>query len=210
MLIIGPWISGKSRCADIPDMSTLATIPARRGRRCDVCALPSDARTRIETALAQGMPLSRISRSTGAPSRDSLRRHIASGHLAPQLQQAVERLHGLDATTVTARIVDAARRAREISIEAFAEGDRTNALRAIDTEMRSLAVLSTLGVSSETEAEMAKAYQDTAKAVFVAARQDPAAAEAVASELYDLERGDIAEDLLAQISNPETNREVAS
>lgn len=180
----------------------LATIPARRGRRCEVCSLPTEVRTRVESALAQGVPLSRVARSSDSPGRDSLRRHITSGHLAPAVQQAVERVHGLDSTTVAARIVDAARRAREVSIEAMADGDRAHVLRAIDTEMRSLAVLSTLGVNSETDVEIAQAYQDTARAVFIAARNDSAAAEAVAAELYDVGRGDVAEDLLSQV--PET------
>lgn len=180
----------------------LATIPARRGRRCDVCRLPADVRTRIESALAQGVPLSRIASTLESPGRDSLRRHITSGHLAPTVQADIERLHGLDSTTVAARIVDAARRAREVSIEAMADGDRAHVLRAIDTETRTLAMLSTLGVNSETEAELQQAYKDTARAVFLAVRRDPATAEVIAAELIDIDRSDVAEDLLSQI--PET------
>lgn len=186
-------------------MSTSITpAPARRGRRCEVCSLAPEARIQIESALAQGVSLSRISRTQGAPGRDSIRRHVTSGHLAPAVQAEVERLHGLDSTTIAARIVDAARRAREISIEALEEGDRTVALRAIDTETRTLGMLATMDVTSEADAELAEMFKTTAHAVYLLARRDAATAEAVAAQLEAMHQHPLADDVRDQISNRET------
>lgn len=158
--------------------------------------------------MAQGVSLSRISRTPGAPGRDSLRRHIASGHLAPAIQAEVERLHGLDSTTIAARIVDAARRAREISIEALEEGDRTVALRAIDTETRTLGMLATLDVTNEAEAELAEMFKTTTHAVYLLARRDAATAEAVAAQLEAMHQHTLAEDIRDQF--PESENEVSA
>lgn len=151
--------------------------------------------------MAQGASLSRISRTPGVSSRDSLRRHITSGHLAPAVQAEVERLHGLDSTTIAARIVDAARRAREVSLEAMQDGDRASTLRAIDTETRTLGMLATLGVSSETDVELAEIFKVTTHAVYMLAQRDPATAEAVAAELETMHRPAIAEDIRDQFPN---------
>lgn len=192
---------------DILLMKQLAPAQARRGRRCEVCSLAPEIRTRIESALAQGVSLSRVSRSSDSPGRDSLRRHITSGHLAPAVQAEVERLHGLDSTTIAARIVDAARRAREVSLEAMQDGDRASTLRAIDTETRTLGMLATIGVSSETDAELAEIFKATTHAVYVLAQRDPATAEVVAAQLDSMHRPAIAEDIRDQF--PETKSEIS-
>lgn len=174
----------------------------RRGRRCEVCALSVDDRTRIETALANGVNFSRISReSPFAPSRDSLRRHVLSGHLPEQLQATAERLAGLDETTVAARVLDASRRAREVGREALEAGDRPTALRAIDTELRSLAALGALGITSEADATLEHQLLELARAVYTMVRdgsQSAAISEALAAGLVARGREDIAEDLLSQ------------
>ncbi|WEK62091.1 MAG: hypothetical protein P0Y60_04865 [Candidatus Microbacterium colombiense] len=98
--------------------------------------------------------------------------------------------------------MDAARRAREISLEALEDGDRASALRAIDTEMRTVGMLATMGAVSEVDVELAEMFKATTQAVYRSAhRGEREAVETVAAELYEADRGEIAEDLLDQIPN---------
>jgi stage V sporulation protein SpoVS len=174
-----------------------------RGRRCEVCSLPAKIRTRIEGALAEGQAFSRISRTlTEAPSRDSIRRHVLAGHLPAAVQEVVERAHGLDALAVAGRIADGARRAREAGLEALEAGNVSLALKAIDTEARTLGMLASLGIQREYDADLALGTRDIARAALVAARQHPGVGEAIAAELDRVHRGELADDVRDQI--PET------
>jgi hypothetical protein len=177
---------------------TSPAAPARRGRRCETCALPAEVRTQIETQLAEGWSYSRIARIPGAPSRDGLRRHVESGHLAPELQRAAERAHGLDRVSLAGRFADAARRAREVSLQAAEEGDGPLVLRAIDTETRTLGMLATLGIEREHDADLAVTARDVSHAAILAAQQSPELAEQIAVELDRAGRSDLAEQVLEQ------------
>lgn len=176
------------------------TPTARRGRRCDVCALPAEARTKLETQLAEGMSFSRISRSHSAPSRDSIRRHVTSGHLAPDIADAVARAHGLDVVAVSGRIAEAAQRAREAGLVALEDGDAALALRAIDVETRTLAALAAAGVEREADAIIAADVTTLARAVFALAQADSHVADALTAELDRRGRRDLADDVFAQFS----------
>lgn len=156
-----------------------------------------------------GESISRIARRSDMPSRDSIRRHVLHGHLAPDIAEQVARSHGLDSAAVAQRIADVAQRAREAGLEALEAGDRAGVLRAGDAELRALSALSGLGVELERDAFVADGVRDIARAVFVLARSNPAVAEAVAVQLDSMGRTELAEDLLEQIPETKT-REVAS
>ncbi|WP_295852026.1 hypothetical protein [uncultured Microbacterium sp.] len=183
-------------------MTIAQTTPARRGRRCDVCALPAETRTKLETQLAEGMSFSRISRAHGAPSRDSLRRHVTSGHLAPDIADAVARAHGLDVVAVSGRIAEAAQRAREAGLLALEDGDAALALRAIDVETRTLAALAAAGVEREADAIVAASAMDLARALYTVARADAHVADALTAELDRRGLRDLADDVFSQFSEP--------
>ena len=176
----------------------MTDAPTRRGRPCAVCALPSPQRTAVESALASGTPISRIARQAGAPGRDSIRYHIQAGHLPAQLQDAVERVTGLDATTIAARVVDAAQRARETALDALASSDHTVVIRAGDAEVRALGMLSAMGETSEAEIQLRAAFRDVTAAVFRVARHDPGVAERIAAELDGMHRPLLADDVRDQ------------
>lgn len=182
--------------------STAAHTPTPRGRRCDTCALSAETRERVEQQLALGRSFSHVSRIPGAPSRDSLRRHVVGRHLAPAIQEAIERAHGLDAVSVAGRIADAAGRAREAGLVALENGDAALALRAIDAEVRTLGVLAGMGVEREDDALFAEGVRDVAHAVFRMAHRGDEAAEAVAHELDRMHRPLLADDVIDQF--PET------
>jgi hypothetical protein len=186
--------------------NSLATVPARRGRPCAVCALPAQQRTAVETALASGASISSISKQHGAPGRESIAHHVRAGHLPQQLQERAERAQGLDYTTVVARISEIAQRARQSALEAADAGDRTGVLKAGDSELRALAVLTTNGETSETEIALRAAYRDAANALFLVARRDAETAERVAAELDRMYRPLIAEDLRDQAPSSEIER----
>lgn len=158
-------------------------VQPRRGRPCGVCSLSSGHRTMLESALAAGTSIVRISRQDWAPGRESIAYHLRSGHLPKQLQQRAERAQGLDHTSVIARIADIAQRARTTALEAREAEDRTGTLRAGDSELRALSVLAAAGETSEHEVAQRAAHRDLSAAVIRLARRDPAAVEAVAVEL---------------------------
>lgn len=168
-----------------------------------MCSLTSEERTSLESALAAGTPISRISRQTWAPGRDSIRAHIQAGHLPQQLQETVERMHGLDSVTIAGRVVDAAQRARETALDALQSGNPTVVIRAGDAEVRALSMLSAMGETSETEVQLRTMYRDVAMAVIRVARRDPATAEVIAAELESMHRPTIADDIRDQITNSE-------
>lgn len=121
----------------------------------------------------------------------------------------MERITGLDATTVLARVSDIATRARTASLEAEEAGDRAGVLRAGDAELRALGMLSAHGETSEAEIELRDAFAAIAWAVYLSARRgERVAAETVAAELYEMGRAEIAEDILDQM--PESRNEIAS
>lgn len=181
---------------------------ARRGRPCAVCSLPSQQRTSVETALAEGVSISRISKQHWAPGRESITHHLNAGHLRADLQQQAERAQGLDFTSVVARISDIAGRARTTALEAAEAGDRTTVLRAGDSELRALSVLAAAGESSEHEIAQRAAHRDLSAAVLRLARHDPTAVEAVAVELEGMFRPLLADLLRDQISISETTKGV--
>lgn len=160
-----------------------AVAQPRRGRPCGVCALSSEHRTMLESALAAGTSIVRISRQDWAPGRESIAYHLRSGHLPEQLQQRAERALGLDHTSVVARISDIAQRARTTALEAAEAEDRIGVLRAGDSELRALSVLAAAGETSEHEVAQHAAHRDLSAAVIRLARRYPEAAEAVAAEL---------------------------
>lgn len=186
---------------DIPDMSTSIAIQRRVGRPCGVCSLPSDERTALETALAAGTSISRISRQPGLPGRDSIRAHIAAGHLPQQLQATIERMQGLDSATIAARVVDAAQRARETALDALQSGNATVVLRAGDAEVRALGMLTAMGETSEDEVTLRTMHRDVAAAVIRVARRDPETAEIIAAELDSMHRPSIADDIRDQANS---------
>lgn len=189
--------------------NSITPVPSRRGRPCAVCALSSEARTRLETQLASGWSISRISRQTWAPGRDSIRFHVRAHHLPAQLQDVVERVTGLDTTTVLARVSDIATRARAASLEAEEAGDRAGVLKAGDAELRALGMLSAHGEHSEADIELRDAFAAIARAVYLSARRgERDTVSAVAAELYEMGRAEIAEDILDQI--PDLRNEVSA
>lgn len=192
-------------------MSTAEITPAaRRGRPCGVCALSAEQRTQLETQLASGWSISRISRQLWAPGRDSIRHHIRSYHLPAAIQGEVERVTGLDTTTLLARVGDIATRARTSAQEAEEAGDRAGVLKAGDAELRALGILSASGVHSEADMELNAAFRDIARAVYLTARRgERDAVETIAAELYEAGRAEIAEDILDQIPNSR-NEEVGA
>jgi hypothetical protein len=171
---------------------------ARRGRPCGVCSLSSQYRTAVETALAAGTSIVRISRQDWAPGRDSIAYHLRAGHLAAELQQQAERAQGVDYTTVVARISDIAQRARTVALEAAEAGDRTGVLRAGDSELRALSVLAATGETSEQEIELRSMFKDLSAAVVRVSRRDPETAETIAAELDRMHRPAIADDIRDQ------------
>lgn len=178
-------------------MSTSAITPAQpsRGRRCEACALPGDLRAHIETALAEGRSFSHVSRIAGAPSRDAIRRHVMNGHVNPEIADAVSRSHGLDVVSVAGRLADATTRAREAGLVALEAGDAALALRAIDVEVRTLGVLSNMGVEREIDADLALKARHVAHATIQLVRDDPTQAEPLAAELDRIYSSDMAADI---------------
>lgn len=171
--------------------------------------LSAEDRTRLETQLASGWSISRISRQTWAPGRDSIRFHVRAHHLPAQLQDVVERVTGLDTTTVLARVSDIATRARTSAQEAEEAGDRAGVLKAGDAELRALGMLSVHGETSEADIELRDAFAAISRAVYLSARRgERVAVETIAAELYEADRGEIAEDILDQL--PKSRNEVAS
>lgn len=181
--------------------NTVAELPPRRGRRCEVCSVPAEVQARIDTALAEGLSFSRISRMTGAPSRDSIRRHVLAGHLDPAAQEAVERAHGLDTIAIAGRFADGARRAREAGLDALDSGNVILSLKALDTEARLLGMLTAMGVEREYDADLALGARDIARAALVAAQNYPEVAEIIATELDRVRRPDLADDVRDQANS---------
>lgn len=176
-------------------MPQLAPASARPGRRCEACALPADLRAHIETALAEGRSFSHVSRISGAPSRDAIRRHVMNGHVNPEIADAVARSHGMDAVAVAGRLADATSRAREAGLVALEAGDAALALRAIDVEVRTLGVLANMGTEREYDAELALKARHVAHAAIKLVRDDPTQAEPLAAELDRINSADMASDL---------------
>jgi hypothetical protein len=170
--------------------------------------LPSDQRTALESALAAGTSISSIARQPWTPGRDSIRGHIAAGHLPQQLQDAVERQYGLDSSSIAARVVDAAQRARETALDALENNNHTIVLRAGDAEVRALSMLSAMGETSEQEIQLRTMFRDVATAVIRVARRDPATAEIIAVELDRMHRPAIADDIRDQF--PDSENEVSA
>jgi alkylhydroperoxidase/carboxymuconolactone decarboxylase family protein YurZ len=131
---------------------------------------------------------------------------VQAGHLPAQLQERAERAQGLDYTTVVARISDIAQRARQTALEAADAGDRAGVLKAGDSELRALAVLTANGESSETEMQLRAAFRDVSAAAFRIARRDPNAAETIAAELDAMHRPSIAEEIRDQAPSSEIER----
>jgi len=160
-----------------------------------VCVLPASERTDVEAALAAGESFRNIARQRPTLSRDSLRRHVNNGHLPESMQDAVERLYGLDATTIAARVFDIAQRARLVAREAFDAGHHSTVLRAGDAETRALAALAGMNVQHESAVQAAETFRVTARAAWRAAQADPGYAERVAAELDRAGADDLAADL---------------
>lgn len=185
----------------------ISTQPRPVGRPCGVCALPASQRTAVETSLASGEAFSRIARAHPTISRDGLRRHVNHGHLPEALQDAVTRLYGLDATTIAARVLDIAQRARVVAHEAFEAGHHSTVLRAGDAETRALAVLAGMNVAHESAAQDAEIYRTVARAAWRAAKLDETYADEVALQL---DRAG-ADDLAAEIRQiHESSKELTS
>lgn len=181
--------------------STVAAVSPRRGRRCEVCSAPVEVQTCIDTALADGLSFARISRMEGAPSRDSIRRHVLAGHLDAAAQEAVERAHGLDTIAIAGRFADGARRAREAGLDALESGNVTLSLKALDTEARLLGMLTSMGVEREYDADLALGARDIARAALVAAQSHPEVAEIIAAELDRVHRSELADDVRGQVNS---------
>ncbi|MDQ0725693.1 hypothetical protein [Microbacterium sp. W4I20] len=105
---------------------------------------------------------------------------------------------GLDHTTVLARVSDIAGRARTAALEAADAGDRAAVLKAGDSELRALGILTANGETSEQEIALRSMFRDIAAAVIRLARHDAAAAEPVAAELDRMHRSAIAADIREQ------------
>lgn len=187
-------------------MSEIAAAPPRRGRPCGVCSLSSQQRTSLETALAEGVSISRVSKQPWSPGRESITYHVNSGHLPAQLQERVERATGLDYTSVMARISDIARRARTSALEAAEAGNQAALAKANDSELRALMALSALGETSEQEIAQRAAQRDLAVALFRLARRDPQAGDAIAVELESMHRPLLADEIREQF--PESRNEI--
>ncbi|MDD7929885.1 hypothetical protein [Microbacterium thalli] len=121
----------------------------------------------------------------------------------------MERVTGLDATTIAARIVDAAQRARETALAALASSDHTVVIRAGDAEVRALGMLTAMGETSEAEVQLRAAFRDVTAAVYRLARHDPEVAERIAAELDRMHRPLVADDLRAQ-ARTDSRNEIAS
>lgn len=189
-------------------MTQIAPTAARPGRPCGVCSLSSSQRTSLETALAEGVSISRISQQHWAPGRESITHHLKAGHLPADLQERAERATGLDYTSVMARITDIAERARTSALEAVEAGNQTALARANDSELRALSMLVNNNESSEQEIAQRAAQRDLAVALFRLARRDPQAGEAVAVELEGMYRPLLADELRQQF--PESRNEIES
>jgi hypothetical protein len=163
-------------------MSASRVLDRPVGRPCSTCTHPD--RERVEAALLDGEPLSRISR-TYAISSDSLRRHIQA-HAAPVIRDALaDESSGLAFTTM-ARLLEVADAARNTRLSASAEGQLSVALRAGDAEVRALGALgSRLGVEAEAASEVAAArsLHAMARALAVVIREQPQVGLAVAAQM---------------------------
>ncbi len=118
-----------------------------------------------------------------------------NGHVSPEVAEAVERSHGMDAVSVAGRLADATTRAREAGLVALEAGDAALALRAIDVEVRTLGVLSNMGVEREIDADIALKARHIAHAAIRLVRDDPAQADPLAAELDRMYSGDMAADI---------------
>lgn len=179
------------------------TAPARRGRRCECCALDPGRRSQLEQQLLAGHSISRIARHPEMPSRDSIRRHVAGGHLPAALAEKVAAMHGLDTTALAARVVDIAQRAREVGLEALEAGDRRGVLQAGDAELRALSALGSAGINSEADVWMQHGTATMTRAVYAVAKDHPEVAQLIAADLQQRDRDDLADDLLDSIPTPE-------
>lgn len=133
------------------------------------------------------------------PSRDSIRRHVAGGHLPEQIAERVAQMHGLDSTAIASRVVDIAQRARTAGLEALEAGDRRGVLQAGDAELRALAALGGAGIDSEADVWMQHGTATMTRAVYAVAQQHPEVAHLVAEDLQQRDRDDLADDLLDSI-----------
>ncbi|WP_144877533.1 hypothetical protein [Microbacterium sp. 1.5R] len=115
--------------------------------------------------------------------------------MSPEVAEAVERSHGMDAVSVAGRLADATTRAREAGLVALEAGDAALALRAIDVEVRTLGVLSNMGVEREIDADIALKARHIAHAAIRLVRDDPAQADPLAAELDRMYSGDMAADI---------------
>lgn len=177
-------------------MNALAAAPARRGRRCECCSLDPVRRSRLEQALLAGHSIARISRNHEMPSRDSIRRHVQGGHLPAAIAEEVARAHGLDATSIAARVVDIARRARETALEAQEARDRRGVLAAGDSELRALQALGGAGIDTEADVFLQQGVAVLARSALTVAQQHPELAALLAADLHRRDRDDLADDLL--------------
>lgn len=106
-------------------------------QKCNVCAHPLVSR--IESALFGGQSLRTVARQFGNVSKDSLSRHLQ--HTPEAARDAVRESSGLDATSIGARLADAAddaRRARKMLSDA---GRFRESARLADVEARMLGTL---------------------------------------------------------------------
>lgn len=118
-----------------------------------------------------------------------------NGHVNPEVAQAVERSHGMDAVAVAGRLADATTRAREAGLVALEAGDAALALRAIEVEVRTLGVLGNMGVEREVDADVALKARHIAHAAIRLVRDDPTQADPLAAELDRMYSSDMAADI---------------
>lgn len=183
---------------------------AKPGRPCATCT--HSERAKIESALAQGEPVSRVSTLYGiAPA--SLYRHLRD-HAGPELKQALHSSHALDADDLLSRVAEIADDARTARWAAQDAGAVREAHKAAEAELKALAVLSArFGIdAAEVHSELAdREHELAALAVAVgrAARRDGTVGDAIVAQLKITGHEEIA-DALAGTFESRNKREVTS
>ncbi len=167
------------------------------GRNCSICY--SVNREEIEGQLAAGVAVFEIVRMFGV-SKSAVYRHLGA-HVGPEVREALRAGDSLRVGNVLTRVVDVADAARTARINAAAAGDLTGALKAGDSELRALSVMSDrFGIDDVAVAEII----DDADALVTAVRRTitamPAAGEVLAKELRRVEQHELAE-VIANIAD---------
>lgn len=179
------------------------------GRPCSVCTHPHRALIEAEVVGNGGQAVPHVSTVANrfGVGPHSLRRHLQN-HAAPGARGVLGPREGADPAMVLERALAVADAVRTVRLQAERSGDHREVLRAGESELKALTVLSVrLGMDAESTVQALAEAKVLARAVGDVARVDPEVGEAIASRLELRGSAEMAEALRAGLPNVSENKE---